>query len=89
MGMRSGTTFKKRQKEIARMEKQRDKAARRVQRKAEKLSGDSNSTDDENLLGESGELGEPGQESGEVSLTANESAPAGATGPNASVTVHE
>jgi hypothetical protein len=41
MGMRSGTTFKKRQKELARMEKQRDKAARRVQRKAEKLSGDS------------------------------------------------
>ena len=38
MGMRSGTTFKKRQKELARMEKQRDKAARRVQRKAEKLS---------------------------------------------------
>ena len=44
MGMRSGTTFKKRQKELARMEKQRDKAARRVQRKAEKLSGDSPST---------------------------------------------
>ena len=41
MGMRSGTTFKKRQKELARMEKQRDKAARRIQRKAEKLSGDS------------------------------------------------
>jgi hypothetical protein len=39
--MRSGTTFKKRQKELARMEKQRDKAAKRVQRKAEKLSGDS------------------------------------------------
>jgi DNA anti-recombination protein RmuC len=39
--MRSGTTFKKRQKELARMEKQRDKAARRMQRKAEKLSGES------------------------------------------------
>ena len=49
MGMRSGTTFKKRQKELARMEKQRDKAARRVQRKAEK--GDSPSTFDD--------LGEP------------------------------
>jgi hypothetical protein len=33
MAMRSRTTFKKRQKELARQEKQRDKAARRVQRK--------------------------------------------------------
>ena len=49
MGMRSGTTFKKRQKELARMEKQRDKAARRVQRKAEKLSGDSQSTFSDDL----------------------------------------
>lgn len=39
MGMRSGTTFKKRQKEIARMEKQRDKFARRMQRKSEKATG--------------------------------------------------
>jgi hypothetical protein len=39
MGMRSGTTFKKRQKEIARMEKQRDKFAKRLQRKTEKASG--------------------------------------------------
>jgi hypothetical protein len=39
MGMRSGTTFKKRQKEIARMEKQRDKFAKRLQRKTDKLSG--------------------------------------------------
>ena len=52
MGMRSGTTFKKRQKELARMEKQRDKAARRIQRKAEKLSGDSPN-------GLSDDLGEP------------------------------
>jgi hypothetical protein len=37
--MRSGTTFKKRQKEIARMEKQRDKFARRLQRKTEKAAG--------------------------------------------------
>jgi hypothetical protein len=49
MGMRSGTTFKKRQKELARMEKQRDKAARRVQRKAEKLSGDSPHTPSDDL----------------------------------------
>jgi hypothetical protein len=39
MGMQSGTTFKKRQKELARMEKQRDKAAKRLQRKAEKAAG--------------------------------------------------
>ena len=39
LGMRSGTTFKKRQKEIARMEKQRDKFARRMQRKLEKAAG--------------------------------------------------
>ena len=50
MGMRSGTTFKKRQKELARMEKQRDKAARRVQRKAEKLDSPNGLSDD---------LGEP------------------------------
>jgi hypothetical protein len=39
MGMRSGTTFKKRQKELARMEKQRDKFAKRLQRKTDKLTG--------------------------------------------------
>jgi len=39
MGMRSGTTFKKRQKEIARMEKQRDKFAKRLQRKTERAAG--------------------------------------------------
>jgi hypothetical protein len=39
MGMRSGTSFKKRQKEIARMEKQRDKIAKRLQRKTEKAIG--------------------------------------------------
>ena len=76
MGMRSGTTFKKRQKEIARMEKQRDKAARRIQRKADKLSVDSTTSEDDDLLGASGEpleesIGEPG----EVSVAAGESAP--------------
>ena len=75
MGMRSGTTFKKRQKEIARMEKQRDKAARRIQRKAQKLSGDSSTPEDDDLLGVSGEPGEPGAESGEVSVAAGEAAP--------------
>ena len=73
MGMRSGTTFKKRQKEIARMEKQRDKAARRIQRKAQKLSGDPSTAEDDDLLGASGE---PGGEPGEVSIAAGEPAPA-------------
>jgi len=41
MAMRSRTTFKKRQKELARQEKQRDKVARRLQRKLEKNSPDS------------------------------------------------
>lgn len=39
MASRSRTTFKKRQKELARMEKQRDKAAKRLERKALKQSG--------------------------------------------------
>jgi hypothetical protein len=39
MGMRSGTTFKKRQKEIARMEKQRDKIAKRLERKVQRAAG--------------------------------------------------
>jgi hypothetical protein len=39
MATRSRTTFKKRQKELARLEKQRDKAARRMQRKLDKSMG--------------------------------------------------
>ncbi len=35
MGAHSRTTFQKRQKELARMERQRDKAARKAQRKLE------------------------------------------------------
>jgi hypothetical protein len=35
MAARSHASFKKRQKELARIEKQRDKAARRMQRKQE------------------------------------------------------
>ena len=38
MPTRSHTTFKKRQKELARQEKQREKAAKRIQRKLEKSS---------------------------------------------------
>jgi hypothetical protein len=36
LASRSSTSFQKRQKELARAEKQRDKAAKRVQRKLEK-----------------------------------------------------
>jgi len=36
MATRSRTTFKKRQMELARVQKQRDKIAKRMQRKAEK-----------------------------------------------------
>ena len=39
------TSFTKRQKELSRQEKQRDKAARKAQRKLEKPSGDPNDPD--------------------------------------------
>jgi hypothetical protein len=41
MASRSHTTFKKRQKEQGRLEKRRDKAAKRLQRKLEKRPSDS------------------------------------------------
>lgn len=50
--MRSGTTFKKRQKETARMEKARDKAAKRDQRKMEKASANADEPSDEDLIRE-------------------------------------
>ena len=60
MATRSRTSFQKRQKEIARMEKQRDKAARRAQRKMNPTAGDDE--DSQYLLGEDGLpiLGEDG-----------------------------
>ena len=39
MAGRSGSTFQKRQKELARIEKRRDKAARKEQRKVDKDEG--------------------------------------------------
>ncbi len=47
MATRSRTSFKKRQKELARQEKQRDKVARRIQRKLNPLPEDSESPDSE------------------------------------------
>ena len=41
MATRSKTTYNKRQKEFARLEKQRDKAAKRLQKKLEPKSGES------------------------------------------------
>ena len=52
VGMRSGTTFKKRQKETARIEKARDKAAKREQRKLEKGSESASGPTDEELIRE-------------------------------------
>src|ERR1035437_9488132 len=59
MATRSRTSFQKRQKEIARMEKQRDKAAKRAQRKLNPAE----SEESEYLLGEDGlpVLGDDGQ----------------------------
>jgi hypothetical protein len=57
MAMRSRTTFKKRQKELARQEKQRDKVARRLQRKLEKNSpegGDGLAEDGDDALDSEG-----------------------------------
>lgn len=57
MASRSRTTFKKRQKEIARMEKQRDKAAKRLQRKADKAAGIVDPSDEESSdLGDVGDV---------------------------------
>lgn len=71
MGMRSGTTFKKRQKEIARMEKQRDKVAKRQQRKTEKANGEPPGEDDDLLM-----LDEDGNPVDPVAISRAESAPA-------------
>jgi len=61
MASRPHTTYKKRQKELARMEKQRDKAAKRLQRKLEKQSS-ANAGDQE-----AGSLDEPEADAGEGS----------------------
>jgi hypothetical protein len=51
MASGSHTTYKKRQKELARLEKRRDKAAKRLQRKLEKRPASSGATDNEGSLG--------------------------------------
>jgi hypothetical protein len=71
MPTRSRTSFKKRQKEIARMEKQRDKAAERVRRKLLREEGPPAGTLDENgelliPLDENGEPINPLDENGET-----------------------
>jgi hypothetical protein len=49
MAGRSGDTFKKRQKEVARAEKHREKLARRLERKQNKGSGEGGEPDDNGL----------------------------------------
>jgi hypothetical protein len=53
MATRSRTSFQKRQKEIARAEKQRDKAAKRLQKK---LGGGQNGESDGSEMGETDDL---------------------------------
>jgi hypothetical protein len=56
MASRSRTTFKKRQKELARLDKARDKAAKRVQRKMDKKMGVTHPDDDGIDMGEFADL---------------------------------
>ena len=82
MAMRSRTTFKKRQKELARQEKQRDKAARRVQRKLEKGSpGSGDGLSDEGL-----DLADGSAEDGDEAL--EPVAPSGAGDPHSPSDAH-
>jgi hypothetical protein len=71
MATRSQTTHKKRQRELARMEKQRDKVARRAQRKLEKLNPDGSvvpdDANDESIAASTGEAsGGSGSPAGET-----------------------
>ena len=63
MAPRQSTTFIKRQKELARQEKQRAKAARKLQRKAGKLAGTAAGNDADSY--QTGEGSEPQQEGSE------------------------
>jgi hypothetical protein len=58
MASRSRTTFKKRQKELARMEKQRDKAAKRMQRKTMKQAGGLDALDPDAVEASEPEIGD-------------------------------
>jgi hypothetical protein len=84
MASRSRTTFKKRQKELARMEKQRDKAAKRMQRKAEKLSGGIPDDGTQELDDEAGQGGEEAGEVGEASEAGHAGEAAGLPDPRGS-----
>ena len=56
MASRSNTAFQKRLKELARQEKQREKAEKRTQRKLEKASKDRSGEDDIAWLDEDGNV---------------------------------
>ena len=66
--MRTRTSFQKRQKEIARAEKQRDKAAKRMQKK---LLGKQPLPTDEMLTGQLREMEEAGEGEEEASQAAD------------------
>jgi hypothetical protein len=51
MGSKGRATFAKRQKEIARQERAREKAAKRVERKETKVKPDRNANDDPDIAG--------------------------------------
>lgn len=71
MATRTRTSFQKRQKELARVEKQRDKAAKRLQRK---LEGPKPEEPDDMLMdgGVALEGGHPGESSGNGGPSAQE-----------------
>ena len=52
MASRSRTTLKKRQRELARLEKQREKTVKRMQRKLEKHPPDIDDTESQNAIPE-------------------------------------
>jgi hypothetical protein len=86
MATRSRTSFQKRQKEIARAEKQRDKAAKRA---ARKLNPRAPVEDDEALLAQLAEAGEPGDEDGETGEPDEPEEASGAPGPMGSTSHSE
>ncbi len=56
MASRSNTAFQKRLKELARQEKQREKAEKRTQRRSEKLTKEKDANDDIAWLDEDGNV---------------------------------
>jgi hypothetical protein len=70
MGGRSGTTYKKRQKELARQDRQREKIARRAQKKLQKqlapTEGEDATPPDDEMTAPADERQDHGQSSAEI-----------------------